>query len=443
MRKLAPLARRVAAVAALATLGWSGTASAGGFELYEESPSGVAMAGAMTAMALDASTLFYNPAGVAMLRGGNALLGVGLGFGFTSATLPATSTADSIKTDAQPQLFTLPEVYVTHHLTERWAAGIGMFTQFGNGVHWNDNGVQGGMSVPFPGRFLATNTQIQTVTINPTVAFRVNDYFSIGAGLDVLLASAELARQLQLGDVETGAHLGGTSQGVGGNAGVIATLIKDRLAVGFSYRSAVDLTFGMQAHFGVPPELQTLLVDQKAQTSIQMPHNFSFGVMVRPLLPLTISVDVHHTLWQSLNELRVTFENPGTPALAAQTKWNASTSVRLGLQYVLKNAVALRLGLGYEKGSVPIDTLDPTAPVSDRWLVTGGVAYTVPRGVMRGFGGGVGYIAGLSADRTATRTDFPATYSQNVHLVSIALHYQWGAGDVCAYGVSRCGETPK
>lgn len=442
-------------LAVLLAVGATTRVHASGFELYEESPAGAAMAGALTAVPLDASALFYNPAGIAARPGGSALLGVGLGFGNTTALLPASSAAAAISTDAKKQLFVLPEAYVAAHVSPRWSVGVGLFTQFGNGVRWNKYGGAPGASVSqddaamvpgralFPGRFLATNTQIQTATLNPTVAFKVNDNFSVGAGIDVIFASVELQRAIQLGDVEASAHLGGSAQAVGANFGVLVQILDERLSFGFSYRSGMDIDLGLKAHFAAPPELQSTLVDQGAKTTLTLPHNFSFGVAGKPLPQLTIALDVHHSVWSDFRQIKATFESPppGTqplPPLAQRLDWRDSTSVRLGLQYVLLESLAVRLGFGYETTAVPTDTLLPTAPVSDRWLLTGGIGYTLPKGRLRGLGAGIGYIAGISADRAATVAEFPATYSQNVHLVSVALTYAWGGPGCCGRSCPAC-----
>jgi long-chain fatty acid transport protein len=439
MRKLG----RIAAHACAFVIAGGAVAHAGGFELYEESPAGVAMVGALTALPLDASTIFYNPAGMVALSGGAALVGAGIAFGQTTATLPATTMPASaaIVTDATVQAFALPEVFVSQHIGRRVAAGIGVFTQFGNGIEWPD-GTQNGMSVPFPGRFLALSTQLTTVTINPSVAVRITDQISVGAGVDVILAAIELRKAIALGDAESSAHLGGTAQGVGINVGVLAEVVRDRLSLGLSYRSGTlnDFTFTGTAHFDTSkvPELQSVLVDQGASVSLPLPHNVSMGVAFRPVARLTLALDAHVTVWSSLQQLVVNFDKPGTPALAQTLAWRDSVSVRLGGQLVPVDGLALRLGVGYEKSPVPIDTLDPTVPVSDRYLVTGGVGYTVPTGKAHGLGFGVGYIAGISADRTATRPDFPATYSQVVHLVSLAVSYEWGAPARCCCQTAKC-----
>src|SRR5438105_4712382 len=95
---------------ALLVLALAGEARPSGFELYEESPAGTAMCGALTAVPGDASAIFYNPGGIALQRGGSALAGASIGTGSTSTISP-----DGTRTDARPRLFGLPTAFAATH----------------------------------------------------------------------------------------------------------------------------------------------------------------------------------------------------------------------------------------------------------------------------------------------------------------------------------------
>ncbi|MGB8544823.1 MAG: outer membrane protein transport protein, partial [Azonexus sp.] len=67
-------------IPALLAIAFSGTASASGFQLMgEQSASGIGNAGAgSAATAENASTIFYNPAGMTKIAGRNASLGLSI-----------------------------------------------------------------------------------------------------------------------------------------------------------------------------------------------------------------------------------------------------------------------------------------------------------------------------------------------------------------------------
>src|SRR5439155_14144497 len=140
-------------------------------------------------------------------------------------------------------------------------------------VSWQAEGATAsGAKAPFPGRFIATDSTLSTVTLNPTLALLVTEQLGLGVGLDVHAASAELRRQVQLGETEGSAHLGGTARAVGFNVGALAVLVPGRLNAGFAYRSGVALDFDLKAHFAVPPELQGAVKVQPARLQIPLPH---------------------------------------------------------------------------------------------------------------------------------------------------------------------------
>ncbi len=390
-------------------------AHAGGFEILDQSPSGTGMAGAVAAKADDPSAIFYNPAGIALRDGDGVQLGGTVAFTSFSSRAP-----DGTVTSTTGGTVFLPQVYGATHIGDRAAIGLALFPQFGAGVKW-----QSSSEAPFPGRFVASNTQLTTVTINPVVAARPHPRLGVAVGLDVVLAGVELDRSLRLGDAEGAVQLGGQAQGVGFNAGVIVDVVPRRLSAAIAWRSSVGLTFdGMQAHFDAPPELKSTLYDQPAKTSLTLPHNFTFGLAFFPTQGLAITTDVHLTLWSSLSTIDVTFPNGSTPGFSTVESWRDAWSARVGGEYVHAlgpGRVAVRAGFGYDLTPVPSETLGPAAPLADRLIVAGGLGYS-----FRGFTLAAAYVAGLATRFSSTNPDFAATYRGNVSALSFALSYQWG-----------------
>ena len=264
-----------------------GAARGGGFEIDGQSPAGTAMAGALTAFPVDAAAIFYNPAGLVLQRGGSVLAGTSLATASTRLV-----SAGGLRVDAERTLLPLPIVYAAAPLGARVAVGIGVFSQFAGATAWPALATAAdGTTAPFPGRFLATRAAIHTVTINPTVAFLATERIAFGAGLDVVLASADLRRDLSLGDGEGTFSAAGSARAVGANLGVLADILPGRLSFGFAYRTGTTLAFDLKAHFDAPAELRAVLVDQPASLALPLPHQIAVGVALRPIDRLTIAVD--------------------------------------------------------------------------------------------------------------------------------------------------------
>ena len=420
--------RSLSGAVAAALLAIAARAQGAGFELYEQGPAAIGMNGAFTAKADDASAIFYNPAGIALYDGGSVMLGASYA---TQGFSLRTADAQPVSASSTSGQFVLPTVYASSHIGKYVALGVGLFTQFGAGVTWNP-GTQNGMTVPFPGRFLGQSISLQTVTINPTIAFHPIDQLAVGIGIDILRGSVDLTRSVQFADQEGTARLGGAGGAVGFNIGVLAVLIPKRLSVGLSYRSGVSPDFNLNVHFtGAPPELKDNVYDQKGMTTLNLPHNLTGGVAVHPTSHFTLTTDVHYSLWSDFKDLVVTFPEGKTPGFTAHQGWQDAWSVRLGGEYLIAG-FALRLGLGYEVGAIPAAEFQPTTPVNDKILVSAGIGYKY-----KGFGVDAAYLAGIQREFTSTNTDLPATYGASTgHLVNIAFSYEWGRADECGH----CGD---
>ena len=154
-------------------------ALAGGLYLNEfATPSmGVASAGA-EAVAMDASTALHNPAGMTRLKGKELMLGGGLGFAkveFDPA--PNTPVPGNDGGDAGGPVPLISGSYV-HPLSEDWRLGLA-----GAALEYDDN---------WTGRFLVQNVSLLSVIISPTIAYRVNDWLSVGGGVNLWYAALDM-----------------------------------------------------------------------------------------------------------------------------------------------------------------------------------------------------------------------------------------------------------
>lgn len=170
---------------ALAT--FTGLAQASGFALIEQNASGLgnAYAGA-AAVAEDASTIYFNPAGLTRLPGRQfvgALHVIMPSADFSNrASTPAFSTTALAGPFAQNgsggnggETALVPNFYLSWQLDPKLFLGVGVNAPFGMMTDYDAN---------WMGRFHALKSAIETVNINPTVAYKVNDRFSFGVGLN-------------------------------------------------------------------------------------------------------------------------------------------------------------------------------------------------------------------------------------------------------------------
>ncbi|MBI5509236.1 MAG: outer membrane protein transport protein [Deltaproteobacteria bacterium] len=345
-------------------------AQAAGFMIPEQGAAAVGRGGAFTAVADDASAIFYNPAGITQLGGVSAYVGFDL-------VRPRSSFVDdtsNITTVADAQTFYLPTLYATGRVGELVAVGLGVNTPFGLGLSWPEGS---------PGRNVVSAQRLQTVFVSPVVAVDLEPWvagLSAAAGIDVVPASVELERDIFFGYVRGTAHMGGSALGVGGRLGLLykPAALQD-LAVGLSWRTPVTLDFEGKADFDVAPEFRgSLPQDGDISTRITLPHTLSAGLAYNPLPHLDVSVNVDWTGWSSYDQLAVTL--PDNTTLTSIRDWHDSVAIRAGLEVELA-ALKVRGGYAFDPTPVPDRTLDFTLPDADRHVLTAGLGLRLPADV--------------------------------------------------------------
>ena len=184
-------------------------ARAGSFALNEQSVSGlgVAYAGG-AAQAEDASTIFFNPAGIALLDHGEIQIGGQYimpqarfhnsgsnlsepGTPFDREPLSGGESGVGAIAHLIPNLYLSQPVFRSPVYGDL-SVGIGLSVPFGLETDYDSN---------WAGRYSALRTKLQTFDIQPTVAYRMFDRLSLGASLDIQYASARLSRGIDFGAV--------------------------------------------------------------------------------------------------------------------------------------------------------------------------------------------------------------------------------------------------
>src|SRR6184192_535382 len=170
----------------LSFAGVPGLLAAQGFGIYEQGTCAMGRAGTgVAAPCPDGSALFFNPAGLAGLKGGHATIGVTLinvDGGFTDDILQRTS-------DLNDPLIALPQVYVSYAATPKLGIGVGLFAPYGLQTEW---------PLTFDGRFAGYKNILRSIYVQPTLAYQVTSWLSLGGGLDVVIGKVELNQRLDL-----------------------------------------------------------------------------------------------------------------------------------------------------------------------------------------------------------------------------------------------------
>lgn len=364
---------------ALTSLFLSQNAFGAGFALIEQSVSlmGTAYAGA-AASACDASTIYFNPAGMSQLCHQEVVFGA-------HAVLPSAkfNNQDSFN------LFGLitgdnggdaGENAVVAHLScvkplgDRFRFGLTINTPFGLATEYNDTWV---------GRYHAIRSELLTININPCFSFKLNDCLSIGAGVSAMWIDAELTNaidlqvfELPLPDIKT--KLKGDSWGYGFNVGLLAN-IGASSRIGVHYRSKVKQNVKGTVDFeNVPsiPLLQSIFVHSKARSDVTLPSTFSISGVHDINCRWSVLGDFTWTKWNEVPALVFHFDNENLPTKQVTLKWKNGQRYSLGAIYQYNPCTELRCGFAYDKSpaSSPEFTT-PRIPDADRYWLTFGLGY--------------------------------------------------------------------
>lgn len=355
----------------------SGHAMAAGFALQNQNGAGTGYAYAgSAAVAEDASTIFFNPAGMTYLAEGHHVTGaltmldrslefkdrntnnliIPLGGPFT-----ANYSLGGDGGQAGGKSY-VPALYWAMSITPELRIGLGVSPTFGNATEWDDD---------FMGRFQGTYSEIKAVNVNPSVAWKVNDRVSLGFGLNVVKFEADLRGAapditpgIPPGVDEGKSKLTGDDTGYGWNAGAMFQ-VTPTTRIGVSYRSTVNLKVKgkSESPAGVTP----------AQVKIELPDTASIALSQKIGDRLELLADYTWTGWSSIPSLRVTNRNTGALLTDEHLGFKDSYRVGLGAQYQYTDALRLRAGVAYDQSPVRSSS-DRTVrlPDSDRtWLALG------------------------------------------------------------------------
>ncbi|HEU4576896.1 MAG TPA: outer membrane protein transport protein [Polyangiaceae bacterium] len=339
-----------------AALAASGPAWASGFHVDELDGAATGRAGAVIAHATNASTIYYNPAGMAELHG----LQLRLGAAAVRPTAEFTPAAGGEKTKADPDTFVLPALFASWRASAQVALGIGLYSPFGLALDWPASS---------PGAASVRQAELQTFFITAAWALNLSQWvpgLSVGAGMDLVPAQVRLTRDIPFGTDVGSAALSGSAFGLGGRAGLsYRPSALPALSLGLTYRSPVLLKFRGDADFDAPPAYRgSLPPDGDVRTSVTLPQMLVFGVSVAPVPEWDIEIDATWRGWSSYDRLDIVL--PDGQVQSSRKDWNDSYTLRLGTEYTFDQRWSARLGAIWDQTPIPTSTLDFQLPDADR-----------------------------------------------------------------------------
>lgn len=355
-----------AAAAAVMAVCAASAAHAAGFMLTEQSAGALGRAYAGVGVdGTDISGVYYNPATMTLHPGTTIQAGfvaVGLDLAFEGN--------DGVTTEnGQYNTQAIPHGYISHQLTDSVWLGLAMTVPFGMGTEYKDDWAWNNRGI---------SAEVLTFDFNPNVAWKVSDKLSLGAGMSIQYAKADLKKRSYVSSYGAFANgeVDADSIAWGFNAGLMWSPL-DNLRFGVSYRSRVnhnadgDMTISDAGSLdAVQPGLAGELMTLPATATLSAPAwaMATAAWDVNDLLSLYATF--RWTDWSSFKDLTIKTAGDNT---TIQNNWQDTYLVSVGADLRFTNWWTFRAGIGYETSAVD-DPKYRTAiiPDADRlWLALG------------------------------------------------------------------------
>lgn len=422
----------IAVAAALA--GLPAMVSASGFALIEQNASGLgnAYAGAAAA-AEDASTIYFNPAGLTRLPGRQLVGAVHL-IVPSAKFSPAGNNTSAFSTTGLAGPFAMngnggdagepaavPNFYLSWQLDPKLFVGVGVNAPFGMMTDYDTN---------WMGRFHALKSAIETVNINPTVAYKVNEAFSMGLGLNWQRIDAELNKGINYSFLASAGSVPGVANNTEGSNSIkgndsawgfnfgFTFNPSPATTLGFSYRSAINYTLeGTVQYYARPAAIQGLLGvaavanqagDGAVSANVKMPASYSFAAKHKAG-NWEFMADATKTEWSTIQTLNIVRSN-GFLLESTPFNWRNTWRVGAGANYRYNSQWMVRTGIAFDETPTQDAFRTPRVPDQDRtWLSIGAQYRMSQQGVID-----VGYAHIFVKDATINMNGAPALTSAQV-----------------------------
>lgn len=356
-------------VLAFASLFVAGSAMASGYRIPEQSVDSTAKAGANVASATRADAAYFNPANMSWMEDTWHVQGnmsyIHLGKNEYTGTMTGNPLgAGSFSNNAEDENFLLPSMFIVSPDYNGFRFGLATVSPFGLAKRWQT----------IPSKLVSDEFSMQTVEINPSVAYKFNEKFSLSGGVRVLYSKAKVrnARYAMEGDtIEWGYNL------------AAAFKPTDTWNVSATYRSNIDMDFSQDDIVYNPmgalpiPGGGSYIIN--GSTSIPAPAVLTLSTSFEPVDKLTIELAIDRTFWSAYESFKLdsTTMVLGVidPSSTTAKDWDDVNTYRISATYAWSDSLDLMAGLGYDECPSPDSTVSFELPDSDAWLFSAGFQY--------------------------------------------------------------------
>lgn len=410
----------LACAIALATTGFSGLTLANGLAINEQSVSamGTAFAG-RSSSALDASTLYANPAGMSKLDRTEIVGGFAFVKPKTKISDVDTTQTGTSRGDIAPNA-TVPFAFITTPLNEKWHAGLGLYVPF---AVISDN------EKSFQGRNYGLYSKVQVTTLQPTLSYKINDQLSVGFGPTINKIDGKLTSSLNTAGffgVDTKANVKGDDIGFGYNLGILFD-VNEQTSLGLTYHSKIDFTLDGRTKLS-----GALNTTYDAEVAITLPESIDASITHRFNDQWTAYAGATWTRWSRLEAIVVENANATAPidlsTVTEEMGWHDTMAYAVGAAYQLNPQVVLRAGVALDQSPTSNTHRNVRIPVGDRTIFTLGAGFAATENITIDVAYAYIHEQQVSVDQAAQapfKSGYRANYRNSAHGVGAQFAYRF------------------
>ena len=343
-----------------------------GFQLWEQDAAGIGDYHAGAAVDTDNTGIeFYNPGGMVFMNRKGPQISTGFAYIPLNVAFKGEVKVDGVSKPTQGWIDgstrnIVPNLHIIYPLAPHWALGFGITTPFGLATKY-----------PYtnPLDQAATRTQLKTININPSLAYQVNSWLGIGAGVNAQYATADFDEAAPLlssfGKIlrDTN-HL--TSLAWGWNVGAYIKASKN-IQLGASYRSKII----HRAHgLGTIDDMFNSGIHTSDITaSLPLPATLYLSARDQITPKFSILASGMRTWWSCLQSLTINglpFVDDKPFNLTTPFGYRDTWNLALGAHYWVNKHWMIKIGGGYDWTPTTDKYRDIRLPDANRWALAVG-----------------------------------------------------------------------
>ena len=386
MQSLSRTVHRSIFLAILILFAFVTAARSAGIELYETGAPDLGTASARrAAMAADASTAAANPAGMTLLDRSQLLGAAGVLLPSTNFDVAPQTTTSGGGGGNAGVFFPIGSFFYVYKLSERVRLGVASYSDFG---------LSGDYGKTWVGRYYVTETSLITGKVNPSIAYDVNKWLSVGAGFSFGVGRLTFQSKINNSRLlmsrsapDGGFALESWDEAFGGNVGILLRPIS-KLRVGLTYQSPEDYKFGFRPHVTGLPRILSGLRTRIGGSKVNIPQTEPQQVMLSAaygVLPnFSLLGNVGWQDWPEFGEFPVGISSVKQKTVEANLHFSDTFQLAIGQQLRIGEKWLWSAGFAYDSSPVSKANRNAVLPLDRQLRYGSGLQYQINEKVTAG-----------------------------------------------------------